>query len=159
MTDLIDLYFRHVNVYSPLLHRPTFEKSVAEGLHLTDDAFGANLLLVCAVGARYSDDPRVLLDGVQSVHSSGWKWFDQVQLVKKSLLAPPTLYDIQFYCVRCEIPDLLYISNGILLALSAILARIVRTSSLLDDGWDRGAARPRCRSPPAKATKCQTRRQ
>jgi len=96
---LIDMYFKQVNLYLPLLHRPSFEKSVNEGLHLTDKGFACVYLLVCAVGARYSLDPRVLLDGVDSYQSGGWKWFDQVQIVKKSLLAPPSLYDLQVYCV------------------------------------------------------------
>ncbi|KAF9461610.1 hypothetical protein BDZ94DRAFT_1323197 [Collybia nuda] len=74
---LIELYFKHSNLYIPLLHRPTFENSIAEGLHLKNDMFGATVLLVCAVASRYSDDPRILLDGVDSYHSCGWKWFDQ----------------------------------------------------------------------------------
>lgn len=99
LRDLVDLYFEHVNLFLPLLHRPTFERSISEGLHLRNELFGANVLLVCANGSRFSDDPRVLLDGEQSRHSSGWRWFDQVQMVKKSFLSPPTLYDLQFYSV------------------------------------------------------------
>jgi hypothetical protein len=34
LSTLIDLYFTRQNVYLPLLHRPTFERGVAEGLHL-----------------------------------------------------------------------------------------------------------------------------
>lgn len=99
ITSLTDLYFRCVNLYLPLLHRPTFERLVSEEFHLRNDSFASTVLLVCAVGSRFSDDPRVLLDGEESFHSSGWKWFDQVQMVKKSLLAPPSLYDLQFYVV------------------------------------------------------------
>lgn len=72
---------------------------VREGLHHKDSAFAGVYLLVCAVGARYSSDNRVKLDGSDSLHSSGWKWFEQVQMVKKSLLSPPTLFDLQTYCV------------------------------------------------------------
>ena len=97
--ELIDHYFSNINLYLPLLHRPTFQKSVTEGLHHKDDRFASIYLLVCAIGARYSDDRRVLLDGVDSFHSCGWRWFNQVQMVKKSFLCPPTLYDLQFYCV------------------------------------------------------------
>ncbi|KAF5374528.1 hypothetical protein D9615_009070 [Tricholomella constricta] len=96
---LVDLYFTKVNLFLPLLHRPTFERSVTEGLHYRDDGFGANLLLVCAVASRFSDDPRIRLDGVESFHSGGWKWYHQVNQVKKSLLAPPSLHDLQFYCL------------------------------------------------------------
>ena len=99
MPSLCDLYFKNVNLYLPLLHRPTFEKLVAEGTHLENDSFASTLLLVCAIGSRFTEDRRVLLDGEDSFHSAGWKWFEQVQMVKKSLLAPPSLYDLQFYCV------------------------------------------------------------
>jgi hypothetical protein len=95
----IDLYFKHDNLYLPLLHRPIFDKSVQEGLYLRDKEFAPVFLLVCAVGARYSDDPRVLLDGFDSQHSSGWKWFSQVQKIQMSLITPPTLYDLQRHCV------------------------------------------------------------
>uniref|UniRef100_A0A0W0F023 Xylanolytic transcriptional activator regulatory domain-containing protein n=1 Tax=Moniliophthora roreri TaxID=221103 RepID=A0A0W0F023_MONRR len=97
MNDLVDLYFKNINIFIPLLHRPTFERDVAMKLHLKNDMFGAILLLVCANGSRYSDDPRVLLDGVDSWTSCGWKWFDQVHLVQNSLLSPGSLYDLQFY--------------------------------------------------------------
>uniref|UniRef100_A0A0W0F039 Zn(2)-C6 fungal-type domain-containing protein n=1 Tax=Moniliophthora roreri TaxID=221103 RepID=A0A0W0F039_MONRR len=97
MNDLVDLYFKNINIFIPLLHRPTFERDVAMKLHLKDDMFGAVLLLVCANGSRYSDDLRVLLDGVDSWTSCGWKWFDQVQAARTSLVSPPSLYDLQFY--------------------------------------------------------------
>lgn len=99
INPLIDLYFENLNILMPLLHRPTFEKCVASGLHLQNPGFGATLLLVCAIAARYSDDPRVFLADANSEHSAGWKWFDQVQVVRRSMLAPPSLYDLQVYCV------------------------------------------------------------
>ncbi|PFH50026.1 hypothetical protein AMATHDRAFT_75846 [Amanita thiersii Skay4041] len=102
VASLIDLYFNNVNLFLPLLHRPTFERSIAEGLHYTDELFGATVLLVCAVASRYSYDRRVLLDGEESFHSSGWKWFEQVQMVRRSLLSPPSLYDLQFYCLSVQ---------------------------------------------------------
>jgi hypothetical protein len=34
MSDLVELYFTRENIYLPVLHRPTFERGVAEGLHL-----------------------------------------------------------------------------------------------------------------------------
>ncbi|KAG5648611.1 hypothetical protein DXG03_003222 [Asterophora parasitica] len=45
LTALVDAYFVHVNVHLPLLHRPTFEKSLAENLHYASPSFGA--FLVC----------------------------------------------------------------------------------------------------------------
>ncbi|KDQ52727.1 hypothetical protein JAAARDRAFT_702130 [Jaapia argillacea MUCL 33604] len=97
--SLVDLYFKYTNVYYPLFHRPTFEKNVAEGLHLTNDGFASVLLAVCAVGARWSNDPRVLMEGTNNIHSAGWKWFSQAQIIRKSLLSPPCLFDVQLYCL------------------------------------------------------------
>lgn len=81
----------------PLLHRPTFEKSVSEGLHRTNAMFGATLLLVCAHGARYSDDPRVL--AAESPRSAGWRWFEQVNILRKSLYHRTSLYELQMHVV------------------------------------------------------------
>ncbi|KAF8998912.1 fungal-specific transcription factor domain-containing protein [Cyathus striatus] len=88
---LTDAYFEHVNLLYPLLHRPTFERGV--------------LLLVCAVGSRYTEtiDKRTFVDGVDSPYSAGWKWYNQVQVVKPSLVDPPTLYDMQLYGVSTQI--------------------------------------------------------
>jgi hypothetical protein len=99
MKELVDLYFTQVNMLLPLLHRPTFEKGIADELHLTNDGFGSTVLLVCAIGSRYSNDPRIFLDDVDNSHSSGWKWFEQVHLVRRSFLTAPQLYDLQLYCV------------------------------------------------------------
>ena len=96
---LINLYFVHLNHLYPLLHRPTFERKVKDKLYLRDHGFGSVYLLVCANGARYSDDPRVFLNGA-SAHSAGWNYFEQVPVIGKALLAPPTLEDLQVYCVR-----------------------------------------------------------
>ncbi|KAF9009900.1 fungal-specific transcription factor domain-containing protein, partial [Cyathus striatus] len=104
MDELVEAYFEHVNLVMPLLHRPTFDRSVAEGLHLRDDGFGGVVLLVCAVGSRYIKfiDERVLLDGIDSPFSAGYKWFNQVNVVKNKLLTLPNLYDIQIYALACQ---------------------------------------------------------
>ncbi|KAF8894329.1 fungal-specific transcription factor domain-containing protein [Gymnopilus junonius] len=98
--SLIDLYFTHLNVFLPLLHRPTFEKEVAEDLHHSDPMFGAVLLLVCAHGSRFSDDPRVLAEGSDSLRSAGWKWFEQVTIMRKSLIKRTTLYELQMFSLH-----------------------------------------------------------
>jgi hypothetical protein len=96
--DLIHHYFTEHNIYAPILHRPSFESDVAEGLHLRDNGFGAVVLLVCAIGSRYVDDPRVLLEGSSS-YSAGWPLYNQVHMVRKSSLVPPRLYDVQQFAV------------------------------------------------------------
>ncbi|TFY62801.1 hypothetical protein EVJ58_g3648 [Rhodofomes roseus] len=93
---LIDLYFKEVQPFTPLLHRPTFERNIREGVHLEDVGFGSTVLLVCAIGARHTDDPRVCLHNYPDNRlSSGWEWFKQVQMIRQSMLAPPRLYDLQ----------------------------------------------------------------
>lgn len=100
---LIDKYFTHVNAFLPLLHRPTFENDVSDGLHLRNGGFGGVVSLVCALGSRHTDDPRVLLPGTSDVASAGWLWFEQVQLMRNSGLAPASIHEIQSYSVRVSI--------------------------------------------------------
>ncbi|KAF7368513.1 Zn(2)-C6 fungal-type domain-containing protein [Mycena venus] len=95
MGHLIELYFTHQNIYLPLLHRPTFERGVKDGLHLRDDGFAATVLLACAIGSRWSTDPSVAGAGL----ACGWEWFDQVPLVGNHLFGQATLYDLQYYCL------------------------------------------------------------
>ena len=116
LRDLIDLYFAQYNIYAPVLHRPTFEQAIQDGLHLRDSGFGAVVLMVCALASRCSDDPRVLLDAEEinakvrgqpasqkTYHSAGWVWFMQVQRSKLAMsFLPPCLYDLQV----CYVSDL-----------------------------------------------------
>jgi hypothetical protein len=99
LVTLIDLYFIQMDEYFPLLHRPTFEYEVASGLHLTNQGFACVLLAVCACGARFLDDPRVVMEGT-TVHSAGWRWFRQIQLMRRSFWVSPSLHDLQLYEVR-----------------------------------------------------------
>ncbi|KAJ7505475.1 fungal-specific transcription factor domain-containing protein [Mycena galericulata] len=92
--SLLELYFTNVHPMYPLLHRPSFERSVEQNLHLKNPKFGAVLLAVLAVASRWSNDPRVLVDGKSSL-SSGWKFVTQVQVAGKHF--DPTIYEVQFY--------------------------------------------------------------
>ncbi|KAF7335771.1 Zn(2)-C6 fungal-type domain-containing protein [Mycena venus] len=98
MISLISLYFSNVNVYFPLLHRPTFETAVANNVQLSDEGFARTLLLICALGSRYSDDERVHFTE-KPFRTAGWPWFDQV---KFTLYGQPTLYDLQAYCLAVQ---------------------------------------------------------
>ncbi|KAJ6546054.1 fungal-specific transcription factor domain-containing protein [Mycena vulgaris] len=105
MTTLISLYFVNINVFFPLLHRPMFETAVAGHTHLQDDGFASTLLLVCTLGALYTDDPRVHVPNVSACGTAGWKWFDQVQLAGHPLCGQPTVYDLQCYCLAIQFLD------------------------------------------------------
>ncbi|PBK95211.1 hypothetical protein ARMGADRAFT_1011085 [Armillaria gallica] len=102
LRSLINLYFERVNILLPLLHRPTFENSISEKLHLQDQKFADVVIFVCAVASRYSDDPRVLFEGQHSMQSSGWKWVHQVVSTYKLSIRPSTLYDLQFCCLCAQ---------------------------------------------------------
>ncbi|EKM58695.1 uncharacterized protein PHACADRAFT_117794 [Phanerochaete carnosa HHB-10118-sp] len=96
MNDLLDNYFQKIHKNFPLLHRPTFLQNIASGLHLTDEGFGATVLLVCALSARFSNNPAALTSGLTSWHWAGWQWFQQVRAVRKLIpLTTTTLYDLQ----------------------------------------------------------------
>ena len=93
-----------MNLIFPLLHRPTFEEFLADNLHLHDARFGAVVLLVAAVGARFSSDPRVYVPGINAIHSVGCVWFRQVRIELQSFYTLRNLYDLQTYCVRRQSP-------------------------------------------------------
>jgi hypothetical protein len=99
LATLVDEYFVRVNDFYPLLHRPTFERELADNLHRCDTGFASVVLLVCALAARYVHDPRVLVPGA-SEQSAGWDYFNQVQTVRRLILGTPCLYDMQWHCVR-----------------------------------------------------------
>jgi hypothetical protein len=100
----------HVNNTLPLLHRPTVEDALSTKLHLRDPSFGGVVLLVCALGARHVDDPRVWPPG-GSKRSAGWHWFTQVDIARRDLFRPPRLYDVQTYILAAWYGSLLFRGN------------------------------------------------
>ncbi|KAF7296277.1 hypothetical protein HMN09_01097000 [Mycena chlorophos] len=104
LNALVDLYFTHKNPFLPLLHRPTFEASVADGLHKRDHIFGGIVLLVCGIGARFSSDRRVTPLGMDEL-MCGYGFFHQVKLGLEHMFSRPTLHQMQLYClyvIFCE---------------------------------------------------------
>ncbi|KAJ7607254.1 fungal-specific transcription factor domain-containing protein, partial [Mycena polygramma] len=98
MAELIDLYFTHQNMYLPLLHRPTFERNIADGLHSVNGSFAATVLLVCAIGSRWAVDPNTT--GVDL--TCGWEWFNQVGPVGHHFFGQASLYDLQYYSLATQ---------------------------------------------------------
>lgn len=82
-----------------LLHRPSFEQDMYQGRHLLDESFAEVLLMVCAIGSRYTSDPRVLIPGHDTVQGNGWIYFRQVTAQKSNIGLPATVLEIQFLCV------------------------------------------------------------
>ncbi|KZV68284.1 hypothetical protein PENSPDRAFT_610193 [Peniophora sp. CONT] len=101
MDELIGRYFSDINILMPVLHRPTFEEGMRSSLHLRDRMFGSLVLLVCALGSRFSDDPRVLVAGDNTWLSAGWKWFTQTRAFDDATLVTPSsqLHLLQVMCL------------------------------------------------------------
>ncbi|KAH9926304.1 uncharacterized protein BXZ73DRAFT_49447 [Epithele typhae] len=99
LDTLVDAYFREVNNLNPVLHEPSFKRSVLQGLHLRRGGFGAVVLLVCANAGRFVDDPRVLVPGTTELASAGWAWYDKVDRVWLLPVAPVELHDIQIHAL------------------------------------------------------------
>jgi len=81
--ELIDLYFTHVNVVYPLLHRPTFYDHWNEGLQFRDVYFTSVCMLVFAVASRWSTDLRALGEPTPAepgqplrYRKAGWHFFN-----------------------------------------------------------------------------------
>ncbi|KAJ7246772.1 hypothetical protein B0H12DRAFT_1305249, partial [Mycena haematopus] len=96
LSTLVDLYFIHDNLCYPALHRPTFEQSIADGLHTRDVNFGAVVLLVCAIASRYSDDVRLQQAEAEPLRH-GWQFSDQLPPYSDHLFEPSTIYHLQYY--------------------------------------------------------------
>ena len=100
MRHLLDTYFDIHNIILPTLHRPTFERSLADRLHERNESFGSAVLLMCAIACRYSDDPRVTHPITTSTSNTGWNLFNQVDRLRRTRLLGHQLYDVQVYAVR-----------------------------------------------------------
>ncbi|KAI5890685.1 uncharacterized protein SCHCODRAFT_02351135 [Schizophyllum commune H4-8] len=99
IAKLVHLYFEKINLFIPLLHRPTLQRYIDQKKHHTDRYFAHVLLLLCACAARYTDDPRVFIEESNDVHSAGWQWARQVKVIRPNMVEKPTLFEIQSFCL------------------------------------------------------------
>ncbi|KAF9010740.1 fungal-specific transcription factor domain-containing protein [Cyathus striatus] len=111
--SLIEAYFAHINPFIPLLHRPTFLRQFAEKQHILDQEFGAIVLLVCALGARYSDDSRVFIEDSENTLSAGWKWYNQVKLHKETQIERTSLHELQMCALAVHFAQGTEVPHGI----------------------------------------------
>ncbi|KAF9778873.1 fungal-specific transcription factor domain-containing protein [Thelephora terrestris] len=94
---LVDCYFNNINTIFPILHRPSFVCSIQQRLHETSQSFGAVVLLVCAIGCGFTDDPRVLQVISPDSPCTAWKLFHQANSVQKRHYLPHSLFEAQIY--------------------------------------------------------------
>ncbi|KAK7023173.1 fungal-trans domain-containing protein [Favolaschia claudopus] len=143
--SLLGLYFANIHPIFPILHHPSFERSVAEGLHLTNKDFGGTLLAVCALASWYSNDPRVFVDGDSGL-SAGWKFASQTKM-RRAMVAP-TIHEVQMcglltlYVISSSMPQNSWFHLG--LGIRCLLQRGVHRKTpeskmpdLKDELWKR----------------------
>jgi Fungal specific transcription factor domain len=149
--SLIALFFRHVAPTFPVLDRRKFEDAFNRRLHRESGQHEALVLLVCAIGSTYSNDPRIASNS-GNTPGDGWRYFlhgrDWLQC-----LTPATLPELQILTVRGQTPDRVA-SCGDLIHLHSIwtahcvLHEVSLTSAFrLDRSRCRHAASSRCRVP------------
>ncbi|KAJ1305611.1 hypothetical protein OPQ81_000608 [Rhizoctonia solani] len=95
MPILLNAYFD--NTFIPVIHRQLFEKQLKEGVHKREKSFLRLVLLVCANGARWCNDPRVLDERWPVSRSAGYRWFQQFELWHMNLIVTHqlSLWDAQ----------------------------------------------------------------
>ncbi|KAG8929385.1 hypothetical protein FRC03_008980 [Tulasnella sp. 419] len=121
--SLVEIYFRQFQTYYPVLHRPAFEEQVRQEAYKSDVLFASTYLLVCAIGARWSNDPRVCINSGDNDdvewNSAGWPFFAQVLALRRPYLQPPTLQDLQlsalfsFFLLGTSAPHAAWLVAGI----------------------------------------------
>ncbi|WVQ78354.1 hypothetical protein IAT38_000439 [Cryptococcus sp. DSM 104549] len=115
---LIDAYFDHQNIITPLLNRGLFQRQFDAGLWETDHGFAKVCLAVFANGSKYVDDRRVWwpaelsgtkegrerLSGYQDRvlrHSAGWRYIRAVLRMGRSVMRGPKVCDLQTQALLC----------------------------------------------------------
>ncbi|THU84637.1 hypothetical protein K435DRAFT_732990 [Dendrothele bispora CBS 962.96] len=96
---LASAYFDGYAINPPVLYRPSFDKSLSEGLHLRDNGFGGLVLAVCAIGSRYHYKQCVTDSSKKNLVESGWKWFDQLPVRQYAFGQDVSLCQIQTFCL------------------------------------------------------------
>ena len=100
IAPLVDTYFSHSNIYYPVLHRPTFQRLLGQELHQRDHEFGSLLLVVCAIGARFTDHPYLSDVPPGAVNCRVAYWLSQTRrAMRNSFTSTATLFEVQYFCV------------------------------------------------------------
>ncbi|KAI5477108.1 Zn(2)-C6 transcription factor [Pseudohyphozyma bogoriensis] len=97
---LIDAFFDVFNSHMALLHRPSFERRLADGSLQSSTPFRSLFFMVCALGAREVEDERLNImyaegDYEGSRHSRGFEFFRAGSASASPALMSAKLFDIQ----------------------------------------------------------------
>ncbi|KAG8933375.1 hypothetical protein FRC02_012051 [Tulasnella sp. 418] len=123
--SLIELFFDNFIPQYPIVDKTSCLESFFKEKYKSDPSEAALYLLICAVGSKWSSDPRVcvspeLSEGKIDFLSSGWKYFNQIcSLPPPSPFRPPKLQDLQvaalgaFYTVSTSVSQVAAHVTGI----------------------------------------------
>lgn len=105
---LVDVYFKMVNVTFPLLNEAQFKASIP--LRKLEREFGSVLMLVCALGALFSGDERLVPPGKEHLQfTAGLNFYKTARTkMKDFMLSAATLEDIQALILLQ-----IYVSQGV----------------------------------------------
>ncbi|TIA87089.1 hypothetical protein E3P99_03392 [Wallemia hederae] len=114
MYELVDLYFKKVNVALPILDRRQFLSEIPS--RMLEREFGTLLMMVCAVGSQHmkQEDDRVSSFG-QHRHLAGLRYFQVATTkIKNFSLAIATLEDIQsLILMQTYLKSSVFIKGGV----------------------------------------------
>ena len=130
MLHLVDSFFDNLDLVLPLLHRPSFMRSIAEGFHELDQNFGATVLLVCAIGCRYTDHPSVVHELSTSTPCTAWSLYNQVNRIRKVPYLPHSLHEVQVYPVG----SLVHVRSSVM-TFAKLTALFLETYSPPETPW------------------------
>ncbi|KAK7457803.1 Gypsy retrotransposon integrase-like protein 1 [Stygiomarasmius scandens] len=126
LQDLIGAYFDGHSLYNPILYRPGFDKSIAEGLHFRDGEFGALVLAICALGSRHYYTERITSSSGENYLKSGLKWFDQLPIRQYAFGQEVSLYRMQTYSIAMTYLQNLGTGNDIGWMMNGIAIRLAQ---------------------------------
>ncbi|KAH7104003.1 fungal-specific transcription factor domain-containing protein [Auriculariales sp. MPI-PUGE-AT-0066] len=93
LSHLVDIYYRHINAFCPVLHRPLFEQQLRSSECMQDSRFVAIVLLVCAMGERF-----VETEMRDQARPPGSRFFEQIEpFLRIPTAASADLLDVQIY--------------------------------------------------------------
>lgn len=110
MYELVDIYFKKVNVSMPLLHHERFLADIPK--RKLERSFGSLLIMVCALGSQHmrADDLRVLIPGKENIlFLVGYHYYG----IAKAKMIDPTMSIASLADIQALLLLQVYSQNGV----------------------------------------------
>lgn len=93
LDNLIELFFKNVNDYFPLLHKVTFTTQLL--YRKLDKSFAGVVMLVCAIASKFSDNPSTLSPTYDKLFAGRQFYLKYKSKCRRNHVCAPSLNDIQ----------------------------------------------------------------